>query len=77
MHNQTLIITATLNVLPDFTGRVLVYVKDGVATNDRRLFDDELVGGLDTFLELARKAGWSITPPDSVSAGGQEANHVQ
>ncbi|MER3384923.1 hypothetical protein [Pectobacterium aroidearum] len=77
MHEQTPTITATLQVTPDFTGRVLVYVKNGRATSDRRLSDDELVAGIDTFLALARKAGWSITPPDSVSADGRGVNHVQ
>lgn len=71
MHDQLPTITATLQVTPDFTGRVLVYVKNGRATNDRRLFDDELVAGLDTFLDLARKAGWHVTPPDNVAAVSQ------
>ncbi|KGA39559.1 hypothetical protein KU75_21870 [Pectobacterium odoriferum] len=74
MHDQIPTITATLQVTPDFTGRVLVYVKDGRATSDRRLFDDELVAGLDTFLELARKAGWHVTPPDSAAAAPREVN---
>lgn len=77
MPNQIPTITATLQVTPDFTGRVLVYVENGKATSDRRLFDDELVARLDTFLELARKAGWHVTPPDSVSAVSQESSHVQ
>ncbi|ULR31769.1 hypothetical protein MJO48_03405 [Dickeya fangzhongdai] len=55
-------LNATLSVPPDFTGRVLVYVKNGRATSDRRLFDDEHVACLDTFLELARLAGWQVAP---------------
>lgn len=77
MNNQTPTITATLQVTSNFTGRVLVYVKDGVATSNCRLSDDELVAGIDTFLALARKAGWSITPPDSASADGRGVNHAQ
>ncbi len=76
MHDQIPTITATLQVTPDFTGRVLVYVKNGRATSDRRLFDDELVAGLDTFLDLARKAGWHVTPPDGFAAVNQEADHA-
>ncbi|MBA0159684.1 MULTISPECIES: hypothetical protein [Pectobacterium] len=68
MPNQTPTITATLQVTPDFTGRVLVYVKDGRATSDRRLFDDELVAGLDTFLELATRAGYQVISPDTGAA---------
>ncbi|MER0046548.1 hypothetical protein ABRP56_09150 [Pectobacterium odoriferum] len=74
MPNQTPTITATLQVTPDFTGRVLVYVKNGKAISDRRLFDDELVAGLDTFLELALKAGWHVASPDSVAAVTKEIN---
>ncbi|WP_050569850.1 hypothetical protein [Dickeya sp. NCPPB 3274] len=62
MPNQTPTITATLQVTSDFTGRVLVYVENGRATNDRRLFDDEHVACLDAFLELARLAGWQVAP---------------
>ncbi|WP_233981460.1 hypothetical protein [Pectobacterium versatile] len=68
MPNQTPTITATLQVTPDFTGCVLVYVKNGRATSDRRLFDDELVAGLDTFLELATRAGYQVISPDTGAA---------
>ncbi|MEI7253533.1 hypothetical protein [Dickeya dadantii] len=63
MHDQLPTLNATLSVPPDFTGRVLVYVKNGIATSDRRLFDDEHVACLDTFLELARQAGWQVVAP--------------
>ncbi|MBN3230480.1 hypothetical protein [Pectobacterium brasiliense] len=68
MPNQTPTITATLQVTSDFTGRVLVYMKDGRAISDRRLFDDELVVGLDTFLELATRAGYQVISPDTGAA---------
>ncbi|MBP2835693.1 hypothetical protein [Dickeya parazeae] len=63
MPNQTPTITATLQVTSDFTGRVLVYVENGRASSDRRLFDDEHVACLDAFLELARLAGWQVVAP--------------
>ncbi|WP_434996807.1 hypothetical protein ACRQTN_14385 [Pectobacterium brasiliense] len=58
MPNQTPTITATLQVTPDFTGRVLVYVKNGRATSDRRLFDDD----------LATRAGYQVISPDTGAA---------
>lgn len=67
MNNQIPTITTTLNVTPDFTGRVLVYVENGSATSNRRLPEDDFVAGLNTFLDLARKAGWSVIPPDDSS----------
>lgn len=68
MSNQTPTITTTLQVTPNFNGRVLVYVKDGRAISDRRLLDDELVAGLDTFLELATRAGYQVISPDPGAA---------
>ncbi|WP_226052959.1 hypothetical protein [Dickeya chrysanthemi] len=68
MPDQIPTLNATLNVSPDFTGRVLVYVENGRATNDRQLFDDEHVACLDTFLELARRAGWHVVPPGEANA---------
>ncbi|UUE08741.1 hypothetical protein NMX13_13750 [Dickeya zeae] len=63
MPDQLPTLNATLSVPPDFSGRVLVYVEHGIATNDRRLFDDEHVACLDAFLELARLAGWQVVAP--------------
>lgn len=44
-----------LHVLPDFTGRVVLYIENGRVTCDRRLLDDEHICALDTFIEMARE----------------------
>ncbi|MFE8048142.1 hypothetical protein [Brenneria goodwinii] len=62
MPNQTPTITATLNVLPDFTGRVLVYLKDGQPVCDMLLSDDQIALTVDGFIELAKRAGWHVAP---------------
>ncbi|EMX9222919.1 hypothetical protein QD840_001964 [Citrobacter koseri] len=49
-----------LHVLPDFTGRVVLYIEKGRVTCDRRLLDDEYICALDTFIEMAREAGLRI-----------------
>ncbi|PWC13313.1 hypothetical protein B4923_08870 [Brenneria roseae subsp. americana] len=60
MPNQTPTITATLNVAPDFTGRVLVYVKNGEVERDMPLSDDQIALTVDGFIDLAKRAGWHV-----------------
>lgn len=49
------VLNVDLHVLPDFTGRVVLYIEKGRVTCDRRLFDDEHICSLDTFIEMARE----------------------
>ncbi|MEP6459932.1 hypothetical protein [Citrobacter freundii] len=53
IHPQVL--NVDLHVLPDFTGRVVLYIEKGRVTCDRRLRDDEHICALDTFIEMARE----------------------
>lgn len=59
MYRDTLIplpvLNVDLHVLPDFTGRVVLYIENGRVTCDRRLLDDEHICALDTFIEMARE----------------------
>ncbi|EDI6981544.1 hypothetical protein VQ288_002226 [Salmonella enterica] len=48
------VLNVDLHVLSDFTGRVVVHIQNGRVICDRRLFDDEHICSLDTFIELAR-----------------------
>ncbi|HBY7978089.1 TPA: hypothetical protein MI773_08525 [Klebsiella pneumoniae] len=59
-----------LHVLPDFTGRVVVHIENGRVICDRRLFDDEHICSLATFIEMARDAGLRIEE----EAGGTDSN---
>lgn len=49
------VINVDLHVLPDFTGRIVLYIENGRVTCDRRLFEDEHICALDTFIEMARE----------------------
>ncbi|EMM0437632.1 hypothetical protein RVY09_001562 [Citrobacter freundii] len=49
------VLNVDLHVPPDFTGRVVLYIESGRVTCDRRLFDDEHICSLDTFIEMARE----------------------
>ncbi|MDI9801339.1 hypothetical protein [Citrobacter koseri] len=73
-HSRSL--TADLHVSPDFSGRVLVYVRNGLVTV-RRLADNEHLLTLTGFIEMARQAGWVVTPPEDVTevcASGTNSN---
>ncbi|EAA5550920.1 hypothetical protein DQJ50_25335 [Salmonella enterica subsp. enterica] len=49
------VLNVDLHVLPDFTGRVVLYIEKGRVTCDRRLFEDEHICALDNFIEMARE----------------------
>ncbi|HAF1518820.1 TPA: hypothetical protein G8L55_003879 [Salmonella enterica] len=49
------VLNVDLHVLPDFTGRVVLYIENGRVIRDRRLLDDEHICALDTFIEMARE----------------------
>ncbi|HBS5899836.1 hypothetical protein [Klebsiella variicola] len=64
------VLNVDLHVLPDFTGRVVVHIENGRVICDRRLFDDEHICSLATFIEMARDAGLRIEE----EAGGTNSN---
>ncbi|EPY4330032.1 hypothetical protein ACXDJA_005902 [Klebsiella variicola] len=64
------VLNVDLHVLPDFTGRVVVHIENGRVICDRRLFDDEHICSLATFIEMARDAGLRIEE----EAGGTDSN---
>ncbi len=49
------VLNVDLHVLPDFTGRVVLHIKDGKVVCDRRLLDDEHICSLVSFIEMARE----------------------
>lgn len=49
------VLNIDLHVLPNFTGRVVLHIENGVVKYDRRLHDDEHICALDTFIEMARE----------------------
>lgn len=48
------ILNIDLHVLPEYTGRVVLYIENGKVKADRRLSDDEHICALNTFIEMAR-----------------------
>lgn len=54
------VLPVELHVLPDFTGRVVLYIENGKVKCDRRLSDDDHICSLDTFIEMAREMGYPM-----------------
>lgn len=51
-------------VSPDFTGRLSVHLKNGKLECWYHPRPDELTATFEVFIELARRAGWKVTPPE-------------
>lgn len=56
----TAVLNVNIHVAPDFTGRVVVHLKDGRHVCDYPLLNGEHVATLPSFLEMAQLAGWSV-----------------
>jgi len=53
-----------INVAPDFSGRLTVYFENGELKAYRPYSPEEFTATLGTFIELAERAGWKVTPPE-------------
>lgn len=64
------VLNVELYVLPDFTGRIVLYIENGKVKCDRRLLEEEHICALDTFIEMAREMELRIEEV----AGGTDSN---
>ncbi|WP_411165448.1 hypothetical protein [Klebsiella oxytoca] len=62
MHSQIPMLNVGLHVSPAFTGRILVYVKNGVVISDNPIGDEEIIASPRTITEMLERAGYRITP---------------
>lgn len=53
-----------LELPADYTGRQLVYFKDGEVTSHTPLREGEFITTLEGFIQIARRCGWDITHPN-------------
>ncbi len=53
-----------INVTPDFSGRLTVYVENGKLKAYRPYSPEEITATMGIFIELAERAGWKVTPPE-------------
>lgn len=58
MRNQAPVLNIGLHVNPEFSGRVLLYIENGVVKADKPLQEDEIIGTADLFDQLLKRAGY-------------------
>lgn len=61
---KALLNEVVINVAPDFSGRLTVYVENGKLVAYRPYSPEEFTCTLGSFIELAERAGWKVTPPE-------------
>ncbi|WP_316391091.1 CHC2 zinc finger domain-containing protein [Citrobacter farmeri] len=61
-YGLAVVLNVDLHVAPGFTGTVVVHLKEGRHVCDYPFVNGEHIATLPSFLEMARLAGWSVTP---------------
>lgn len=62
MKGLTTVLNVNLHIAPNFTGSVVVQLKEGRHVCDYPLLNGEHIATLPSFLEMAQQAGCSVTP---------------
>lgn len=62
MINQAPVLNIGLHVNPEFSGRILLYVENGVVKADTPLQADEIIGSAALFEQILERAGYRLTP---------------
>ncbi|HCA7159586.1 TPA: hypothetical protein ACJ2TD_001837 [Klebsiella pneumoniae] len=62
MHSQIPMLNVALHVSPDFSGRIMLYVENGLVKSDLPLLPDEIIGTPTLFNQLLERAGYRVTP---------------
>ncbi|MMZ42893.1 hypothetical protein D3C76_1523670 [compost metagenome] len=50
------------NIAENYSARIMLTIENGKVTSERMIGDGEILATLDTFIELAQRAGWHVTP---------------
>jgi len=51
-----------LHVSPDFSGRILLYIENGLVKSEMPLLPNEIIGTPTLFNQLLERAGYRIAP---------------
>lgn len=62
MHSQIPILNVDLNVSADFSGRILLYIENGLVKSEMPLLPNEIIGTPSLFNHLLERAGYRIAP---------------
>ena len=60
MRSQIPMLNVDLHVSPDFSGRIMLYVVDGIVKCEMRLHEDEIIGTPSLFNHLLERAGYHV-----------------
>lgn len=60
MHNQIPMLNVDLHIAPDFSGRLMLYVENGVVKGETSLKQNEIIGTPELFSEILKRAGYCI-----------------
>lgn len=61
MHSQIPMLNVDLNVPLDFSGRIMLYMENGLVKSEIRLMPDEIIGTPSLFNQLLERAGYRVT----------------
>lgn len=62
MTSRMPLLNIDLHVSPDFSGRILLYIENGVVKGETPLMADEIIGTATLFNHLLERAGYRIAP---------------
>lgn len=62
MDNQIPVLNVSLHVSPNFSGRILLYIENGLVKGDTVLHPDEIIGTSSLFDHILERAGYRVTP---------------
>lgn len=62
MISRMPLLNIDLHISPDFTGRILLYIENGVVKGETPLMADEIIGTPSLFNQLLERAGYRIAP---------------
>lgn len=62
MHSQIPILNVDLHVSADFSGRILLYIENGLVKSEMPLLPNEIIGTPSLFNHLLERAGYRIAP---------------
>jgi len=56
-----------------FSGRILQTFENGKLINERVVCSNDHVSSFEAFIDLARLAGWHVSPPEATDKGAHHA----
>lgn len=64
MHSHIPMLNVDLHVSPDFSGRIMLYVENGLVKSNIPLMPDEIIGTPTLFKQMLERAGYHVTPAE-------------